>query len=314
MKKIYLCIAFLGFIVALGFGVTVEALPGEVYIQNFNDTDEINRDFGAYYLYTMGGISEKEQVGNSAYAGTRWYIEDNAVRRQEISDDIDLSIGTNSFAILTLETKTYINFELTVDYKNGGDTYFWPVIAFRQSEKGRYFLEDGAGVFVQNEGLVTVWGGEGVGGPFESSPVPGYGAATTEWHTLKIVVDGLDLFVYLDDMVEPALFRSFQSGFFKAGYISLISVNNSSSFRNLRIVEKPVKPIDGATKPQQPVPDAGTPDSLDSIGTPVDEIDELDGLVQTGPEDSRRKGCFSAKNLTFLVLLPLPLLLFRRKK
>lgn len=316
MKKLLVLVIFLVSFIIFGFTtVPVDAKAGDVYTQDFSDIEEVNRDFGAYYLYTMGGLSEKTQVAADPAAGTNWYIADNTLIRQEIADDIDISIDTNSYAILTLETQTYVNFELTVDYKAGSDTYYWPVVAFRQNEKGKYFLEDGAGVFVQTEGFVTLWGGEGVSGPYESAVVPGYSSQANEWHTMKIIMDGVNLDVYIDDMTQPAFTRTLQSGFFKGGYISLISVNNSSSFRNLKIVEMPVIPVETAPE-QEPLPDAGTEDSLDTIGTPIDEIDELAGLTQNDNNDEDETapaGCAGKTVWPYFGLLPLLIVFFKRK-
>jgi hypothetical protein len=314
MKKNYILYFILGTLLSISLNkLHVNAGVGDIYTQDFSNLESVNDDFSAYYLYTMGGQSEEIPIESDASSNTHWYLENNTIKRKSLNDDINLSLGTNSFAILTLETQTYVNFELTVDYKNGGDTYFWPVVAFRQSEKGKYFLEDGAGVFVQNEGIITLWGGDGVGGPFESPKIPGYTQSANEWHTLKIVLNGINLDVYLDDMTEISYSRTLSSRFFKEGYISLISVNNSSSFRNLRITELPILPI--SDKPNQDlIPDADTDDSLNNIGTKVNEIDELEGLEQNNESNEEKRGCTSSAYISFLTFLPLLFIFFRVRR
>jgi len=293
------------------------AKAGDVYSQDFSDYASVSADFGSYFLYTMGGSSEQSIIGSDASSHECWYVADGAIHRHAVDADIDINLGTNSIAILTLETKKYVNFDLTVEYQMGESTYFWAVVAFRQSEPGKYFLEDGAGVFVQKEGYVTVWGTDGVGGPYESGKIVGYTAVSNAWHTLRIVVDGLNLRVYLDDLQNEAYTRTLSEMIFRAGYISLVSVNNDCSFRNLSITELATTTLDETTK-SIPVPDAGTADSLDSIGTAVEDIDELHGLIQDAdiiptPEEPEETGCAAGNILVFSTLVSLlGFLLYRR--
>lgn len=272
----------------------VYAAAGDTYTQSFTDADAVNEDFAAYYQVTMGSGSERTVVGYSESDNTNWYVSNGELIRKSLDGDISKTFTTDSFAILTLTKKQYVNFDLTVEYRMGAATDYWPVVTFRQQIEGAYFLESGAGVFVQKEGLVTLWGSDvdGVGGPYEN-PVSDY--ARDEWHTLRIRVDGLDLDVYLDAGTQPAMSRKLPASMFRSGYISLTSVNNDARFRNLSVTELETKPISD-TQHQEPLPDAGTSDSLGSMAESVTQIDELAGHTQQGASDgdTDHKGCGGA--------------------
>ena len=285
-------IALVGAMAASAVPCRANAAAGDVYTQNFSDAAEVNAHFNAYYLYQMGGSSSLVSVGESKEDGQSWYVQDGVLHRQAASEDeIGEDFGTSSIAILTLTERQYVNFELTVDYLMGDETLYWPVVAFRQSEAGRYFLEDGAGIFVQQQGYVTVWGADGVGGPYESLPIANY--SSQSWHTMRVRVEGRDLKVFVDDMATAAYSRTLPATIFRRGYLSLISVNNDSAFKNLSVKELEVSDIDdGMISP--PVPDAGTPDSLDGMAERVERIDELSGLKQDSDFARDEGGCASS--------------------
>ena len=263
----------------------IKAETENIYTQDFVNIEEVKKDFGAYYLYTMGGQAEESEIGVGKTSSNRWYLDNGTVNRQAVDDDIRSNLDTNSIGILTLEKQKYLNFELTVDYKKGSTTDYWPVIAVRQSEVGKYYLEDGMGIFLQKEGFVTIWGTDGVDGPYQSDSIPGYTATANDWHTLKIVLEGLDLKIYVDDLNTVAYQRMLPNTIFKTGYISLVSVNNDSSFRNLKIKELPVEAIDNNDK-QEPIEEANSDDALSAIATSVDKIDELKDLHQGNDKTS----------------------------
>src|SRR5690554_6349634 len=143
----------------------------DIYEQNFTNIKNVEEDFDAYYQFTMGAESEAIPIDKDEESSTRLFIENGEIRRKSYEDDILNSMGTQSFTIMSLVKKKYTNFELTVDYKMGSETFYWPVVAFRQNKPGEYFLESGMGVFVQTKGYVTVWGTDGVGGPHESPAI-----------------------------------------------------------------------------------------------------------------------------------------------
>jgi hypothetical protein len=291
MKKIFILFAIV-FTVVLGKSLKVNASESEndVYEQDFSDPISVREDFTAYYVYTLGGSSEDDMIYSSCDDAARWYLEDNSIIRKSVNGDIDLSLGTNSIGVLTYTKKKFVNFELTVDYCAGTTTYYWPVVAFRQREAGKYYLSDGAGVFVQRGGKVTLWGTDGVGGPYETAGISGY--VDDAWHTLKIRVEGIELSVYVDGSETPQYTKSLPNTFFRSGYISLVSVNNDCKFRNFKVEELPVKALDAGYK-QEASLDTTSPDSLDVLaGAELEELEELDYVtpVITEVEDPK-KGC-----------------------
>lgn len=262
---------------AIGGAKINASAESEVYTQTFTDLTEVQEDFTAYYQTAMGASAMMMEIGDSVDDYCNWYIQDGAINRRELDDDIDQDFDTSSLAILSFTKRTYVNFELTVEYKRSSDTYYWPVVAFRQSEPGQYFLEDGVGVFVQRDGKATMWGGEGVGGPYESGSRGSY--TDTAWHTLRLVVDGISVRIYIDGDSNPALSRNLPSNMFRHGYISLTSVNNACSFRNLSIKELAIVEID-QNQTQPPQPESNESDALGNLAERVEDIDELGGLQQ----------------------------------
>lgn len=278
----------------------------EIYRQDFSSYDRVSDDFSAYYQLVMGAPNVSAPLGKSGDEGCNWYVENGCVVRKPLEGDIDQSAGAGSVATLTYTKKQFVNFELKVDYKMGESTYFWPVVAFRQADPGRYFLEDGAGVFVQREGMVTLWGGEGVGGPYEGVGSGDY--RHLEWHTMRIVVSGVDLKVYLDGSDKSSLERKLPESMFRKGYVSLVSVNNDCAFRNFEIGELPVTAIEH-TRPQKPEEEASGNDALTNLGQRTETIDELQGLKQktntvpTQPENNGNGGALIAVVVAIAVLV-----------
>ena len=271
MKKIF------GFILCFLMLVTLISptiYADSTYLQDFSDINSVRKDFSAYYVYTLGGGSEEDMIYDSYNEQGRWYLESGSICRKSLNGDVSPDYQTDSIGVLTLTKRKYVNFELTVDYCSGDSTHYWPVIAFRQNEPGRYHLSDGAGVFVQNGGKVTLWGTDGIGGPYETQGISGYENNT--WHTLKIKLDGINLSVYVDDSNEPNYKKSLNTEFFRMGYISLISVNNECKFKNLKIEELPITPL--ADKYQQAASlDTISKDSLNVLaGNQIDSLNELD--------------------------------------
>lgn len=271
------------------------------YTQTFTSLTQVKEDFKAYYQTAMGASSMMMDIGDSEDDSCNWYVKDGVLQRCEVDNDVDQSFDTSRIAMLTLTKRTYVNFELTVEYKRSADTYYWPVVAFRQSEPGRYFLEDGVGAFVQRNGQATMWGGEGVGGPYESSSRGGY--TDTAWHKLRLRVEGLSVKIFIDNDTAPALSRNLPAAMFRHGYITLTSVNNLCAFRNLTIQELPITALD-QEQAQTPQPEANTSDALGNLADKVGDIDELDGLTQDAnsssttqtpaPAPEQSSGCGSA--------------------
>jgi len=272
------------------------------YTQDFSNLDSVNADFEAYYVYTMGGSSNPDTIYSSKDEKARWYLEGNSLNRQSLDNDIALNFGTNSIGVITFTKQKYTNFELEVDYKSGALTYYWPVIGFRQNEKGQYHLTDGAGDFVQNGGKETLWGTDGVGGPYESGGIQGY--VNNTWHHMKLRVEGISLAITVDSDNSTTYKRNLPSSFFRTGYLSLISVNNDCSFKDLSIKELAITPLD--TGYSQPA-DLNSTDSnalVAMAGEEVDSIDELNGIEPSPtPTPTTDGGGFSFGGLPLTISL-----------
>jgi hypothetical protein len=204
---------------------------------------------------------------------------------------------------------------LSIDYKAGSEG-FWPVIGIRQLEEGKYHLDDGAGVFVQKNGLITLWGDPAVSGPYEFATAKNYDS--TQWHNMQIRVLGNTLFVSIDN--QPWATQALSDAFYEAGYVSLISVNNMCQYRNFRIkaLAEPEKVQNGVFLPE---PEANTDNALSNLAGGVQEGDlfEREGkvnpdLVYTEWQDVV-VGCSATMGIgAFGVILPGAIFLALKKK
>lgn len=242
------------------------------YVQNFTDLDQVNNAFHAYYLENALGSARSELVTDDPESTeSHWYIADgeicriNDVKRDEISGNYE----TNQIAMLTFTREAYLNFELSVDYQRG-NSGFWPVVGIRQLEEGKYYLDDGAGVFVQQNGTITLWGDDVISGPYEFSSVDGYDSGA--WHNLQIRVLGNQLQVSVD--YAPWASQNLPSEFYDTGYVSLISVNNETKFRNFRIKALP-EPEEDKIENFDPLPEADSEDALSQLAGEVKDKDTL---------------------------------------
>ncbi len=242
------------------------------YVQKFTDLAQVNNVFHAYYLENALGSAQADLVGDSADAqDSHWYIGNgeicriNDIKKNETTGKYE----TNQIAMLTFTKEAYLNFELSVDYRRGSSG-FWPVVAIRQLEEGKYYLDDGAGVFVQQNGTVTLWGDEAISGPYEFGSIDGYNDSA--WHNLQIKVVGNVLEVSVD--YTPYLKQNLPEEFYDTGYVSLVSVNNETKFRNFRIKALPEPETEGY-KEFDPEPEADTEDALSRLAGDVKDKDAL---------------------------------------
>ncbi|MDR1094714.1 MAG: hypothetical protein LBL66_11265 [Clostridiales bacterium] len=256
------------------------------YTQGFSDPAEVGRDFSAWYQAASGRRSVSESVGQS---DGHWAIDGGVLSAKTRRQSGDAIGGTDKFAILTLIKDTYLNFDLTVDYTQGADSGYWACVAFRQAEEGKCFFDDGGAVFVQSEGIPTLWGGKLVAGPYEGGKVPNYNSAVK--HTLRLVVSGNNLALYVDGVL--GLEKRLNDSFYMEGYISLMSVNNDCRFDNLSVTRLP-EPEFAPPPVHMPVAAADSEDALDRIGedktgqTPSERPLDEETPTETPP---RRAGC-----------------------
>ena len=332
LNKILCCTASMGLCVMMALGgVSARAVAEEVtpdyaaksddyysYVQKFEDINAVNNAFNGYYRENALGSAKSEVVSTSATdPDTHWYIENGVLSRiNGVGPDEDTgSYETNRVAILTFTKDAYLNFELSIDYKAGSQG-FWPVIGIRQLEEGKYHLDDGAGVFVQKNGLITLWGDPAVSGPYEFATAQNYDS--TQWHNMQIRVLGNTLFVSIDN--QPWVTQALSDAFYEAGYVSLISVNNMCHYRNFRIkaLSEPEKTENGVFLPET---EADSDDALSKLagGVQEGELFEREGKVNPDLVYTEWQnvvvGCSATMGMgAFSVILPGAILLALKKK
>lgn len=253
------------------------------YSQDFSNLESVRNDFSAYSVYDLGTESEKDSIEADAKGKGYWYLNTDTdgssqISRKNLEDGkpLDDDYGTKYIRILTFTRQKFVNFEMEVEFKRGTTTFYWAGVAIRQLNQGKYFLEDGAGIFTQQEGTTTLWGTDGVGGPHEESSIPGFKA--NDYHHLKVICDGLSLQVYIDGNLTMS--RTLPRTFFRQGYVSLVSVNNESSFKNFKIKELPIERLPEEEQ-QKPIPEADAENSL----TNLSKLPDAERLKVTFPKD-----------------------------
>ena len=237
------------------------------YTQDFSDLESVQNDFSAYSVYDLGTDSESDMIAGNADGSGYWYLNQDTdgsfqISRKNLEDgkELDGANGTRYIRILTFTRQKFVHFELEVDFKRGESTAYWAGIAIRQLNQGKYFLEDGAGIFCQQEGTTTLWGADGVGGPYEAEPIANF--AANAYHHMKVICNGLTLEIYVDGALTMS--RTLPHSFFRLGCVSLVSVNNDSSYKNFSIKELPIERLPEEEE-QEPIPEADSEDSLSNL-------------------------------------------------
>lgn len=250
------------------------------YVQKFEDVDSVNNAFHAWYLENALGSAKAEAVTTDVDAvDSHWAIDGGVLKRiNDVKKDANSGkYETNQVAVLTFTKEAYLNFELSVDFKRGAAGY-WPVIGIRQVEEGKYYLDDGAGVFVQQSGKITLWGDQVMSGPYEFGIVDGYSDGA--WHNIQIKVVGNELKASVDN--QPWSTQALKEEFYESGYVSLCSVNNFSEYRNFRIKALP-EPEKGGVKDFEPVKEADADDALSRL---AGNVKDKNDLFEREPESS----------------------------
>lgn len=160
-----------------------------------------------------------------------WDLKEGAAYR---TGNIDSAADTVNIAIMTYVGEVYENFELSVDFKAGSLTPYWPVVGIRQQIPGKNYTVEGGGtgVFMQQNGKVTFWGPI-TNGIYEKD-IPNISSYyPLMWHTMRIRAEGSGVTVYVDE-AEVANITVNATDYSK-GYISLISVNNDCAFDNFKV-------------------------------------------------------------------------------
>lgn len=195
----------------------------------FDSQEEAERYFSAYFVSDQNN----RRADKLEYS---WKVEDGVLTR---TNQVNPSLTTSNVAILTFMQNKFADFEMSVDYCAGEKTGFWPVIGVRQQIPGKYYATPGggAGIFMSQEGKITLWGpivtGNIMANLYEQTvefPQPYYGKT---WHNMRIRCEGSLLSVWVDE--TPVYASSVATTDYFKGYISLQSVNNDCSFDNFKI-------------------------------------------------------------------------------
>lgn len=191
---------------------------------NFDSVEEIEENFVFHFV-----SAQNERRGDEF--DYSWKLEDGAAKRV---GNIDAAGDTRNIAIMTYTGNVYSDFELSVDIRCGTTTSYWPVVGVRQQIPGKYYTTEGGGtgVFMQQNGKITLWGPIS-GGIVEKDTPDASSYYPSVWHNLRIVAMGTVLTVYLDG--TEVLSSSVLSTDYVKGYVSLQSVNNDCSFDNFKI-------------------------------------------------------------------------------
>jgi len=263
------------FMVFSVFVVRIKADEKTTYLNNFDSMDSLD-DFYAHFIPSAGTSTEKT-------ADEHWIIEDGNLIRV---NDIREQGGTINISALTLRNMTFTNFDTTIRVKYGSTNWGWTVLAFRQLWEGNYFLQDGAGVFIQRNGMVTVWGADTVMGPHEISTVQGFD--DKQWHTMRVRVVGNNCEIFVND--ELVTTHTLPDTFYREGYVSLQVVNNdnmidSFSITKLDLNGDPIPLID-----KQPETDSESTDETPSGTESSNDITDTDSsheeITDTSSESS----------------------------
>lgn len=271
------CLSPLFNIETAGAAEEYAAKPDSYYdfVCDFTDVTAVNRYFHAYYLANALGSAKSEEVTTDASsADAHWLVQGGVLKRiNDVGVDENGAFETNKISVLSFVKEAYLNFELSLDLRRGQTGNLWPVVGIRQVEEGRYYLDDGAGVFVQSGGQITLWGGQQVSGPhvFGDAKESGYKSGGGEWYNIQIKLVGNKLSVSINNGPYSDI-QMFD--YYETGYVSLFAVNNEAEFRNFRI-KMLAEPEKESVPEFLPVAEADTPDALSNLAGEEKDAAEL---------------------------------------
>ncbi len=191
---------------------------------SLDNEEEIREKFAAHFC----SAQSTRRDDDFSYS---WRVDNGSVLR---TNNVDTAQTTVNTAILTYTKNTYDDFELSVDYKMGAKTVCWPVVGIRQQIPGKRYdsVNGGAGVFMQDNGKITIWGP--INGGISEQYIPDHTAYKhLDWHNMRIRAEGKTVAVWVDGVLT-ANFSVNTTDYLK-GYVSLQSVNNDCRFKNFRI-------------------------------------------------------------------------------
>lgn len=310
MKKVKYLIAFvfaLAIVGSLPFADSALSAKAEQssewdYTQDFTDAALVNADFEAYYLSKFMGSLAKETVVSASDGASHWVASGGVLARE---NNLGVQYNADSIAMLSFKKQKFANFKMQVDLRQGDATTFWTGFAIRQDAVGKHFFEDGQVFYTEWDGSLKTWGQGLHGGPFLCGKLNAYDR--TAWYTYTVTVEGNRMTIEAvrtgTEEAPSTMTVRLPWKFYKAGYITLMSINNNSMYRNLKL--KALPNSEGAGDDfdlDQQTPAAGGEDSLDHMaGT------EKDGPVADVPPiangaDEKPAGCGAAAGLNCLFL------------
>ena len=192
--------------------------------ETFDSVASIDDNFDFYFCSSQNARRSDE----FAYS---WDLQDGAAYR---TGNVDTAADTVNIAIMTYVGDVYDDFEMSVDFKAGSLTPYWPVIGIRQQIPGKNYTVEGGGtgVFMQQNGKITFWGP--ITNGIKEWDIPEKGNYyPLEWHTMRIRAEGSGVTVWVDDNVVANI--TVNATDYTKGYISLISVNNDCAFDNFKV-------------------------------------------------------------------------------
>lgn len=210
----------------------------------FDSMDDL-KDFTATYT------PESDPTKNG-YAGagpiefsSKWKIENGKIVRQAEEGLTDVvEEETQRMAILTYNVKKYRNFELEVDYLQGGNNWKWAMVGFGAQKPGHFATEGSYAAYLEMEGNMNYWGTELKDKTYAEKDRCVAGAADlglagtynrNEWHHMKLVVKNGRATMYVDDCENAYTVDLGDS--YNGGYIYLAAGVNQAQFDNLKITE-----------------------------------------------------------------------------
>lgn len=196
-------------------------------VYDFSDAAQME-DFIPYNYVEVSGTSfGYEQTLFEA----DWLVdEETGELRRQSQDPVK---GVGEAAILTVKDKFFENFEIVFSGKKLQSKPGRAQVAFRQTAEGTYNTRDGAGAWIQGNGMITLWGEPGVDGPYQDTEKNGW--TDREYHVMKIRVVGQTIRIWVDGVERELKNKSgetfsFGSGFVRGGYVSLIGVGCETAY------------------------------------------------------------------------------------
>lgn len=162
-------------------------------------------------------INPNDQTAGAEKIDRHWEITKDKTLKK-INLPINNAASDENFNCLYIAGRKFKDFEATIVYRNtSADAYGWIGVTSGATEFNKRFIEKGLGLFVQKEGIPTIWGDkhglqEGKSGIY----------GINSWHAMKIKVYGETAEMYIDDMSAPAFTRNYDGGF-SSGYVGIVT-------------------------------------------------------------------------------------------